>query len=86
MINPKTWKAAFLMKDGRIISTGTFHDANLLPNGTSDLENLADKDGGFVDQDGRYYSRAEAKAIVNSNVRVESQDLLPQSEPETGVK
>lgn len=80
MINFKDWQAAFLMTDGRIIPSGKFHDAHLLPNGVADLEHVVDGDGGWVDPDGRYWSRKEAEAIKNSPKRLESQDFIPQDD------
>lgn len=76
MPHPLFKEAAFLTRDGEVIPTGPFHDYSLLSD--HHLENLVG-DGGWVTHDGRYFSRDEAQAMLNSKDRLESENMLDQT-------
>lgn len=64
--------AAFLGTDGKVYESGPFHDISVLP---SDID-VADE--GFVGHNGKFYSREQATALVDSSEPVQSEKLFDQ--------
>ena len=59
---------------GTVIGTGCFHDITRLPGGFDvDLDAW---EAGFTDCDGRFYTRAEAAALVGVVGRLESESYF----------
>ena len=62
---------------GSVIDTGCFHDITRLPGGFDvDLDAW---EAGFTDCDGRFYTRAEAAALVGVVGRLESESYFSRA-------
>ncbi len=71
--------AAFESSSGTVYETGPFHDVEALPPGTEITQE------GFVDHDGRFFSREAAAEVLQMDHPPQSEEILKKSEdPEYG--
>lgn len=65
----KIIQAGFLLTDGFVIGTGTFHNVDEIPEGSEVAEE------GFIDEDGEFFSRKQASEALSLDHLLDSKEL-----------